>query len=259
MKNANELFNEIDVAKSNRHYRLGDLIYRRGMRWLHDREVVMSSDLYTDTFLKYYLSQLPQCLHKPSQDQYNKHSRCYGIDDINILSKAVNEYIFNLNDSDTHLSNDTLYVYIRSGDIVQQKSAKKRKQSNIFNVDRIIQQISSRISNIKTVSIVTSMHFGDNRQNNSHVYTDDKYQTNKILLEQIFNNIIDKFSIQLDVYKSNSRCSFTRADMDLFKLSTCKNVICEPYGGFSDLVMLFRCILQNKCIDQYRLPTPINR
>jgi len=51
----NNLFNQIKIMKSNKHYRLGDLILCRGLRWQHDREIIFSDEQYNNSFLKDYL------------------------------------------------------------------------------------------------------------------------------------------------------------------------------------------------------------
>ena len=208
MKNISDLFKDIEIAKSNRHYRIGDLIYRRGLRWLHDRRVILSNDNFNNTFLKTYLEKIPGCIDQPKSSLYQEKTMCYGVDDIDILCSHVEEYKQYIDRTALQSDEHTLYIYLRCGDIVQQQTKRNRKNCNIFNPSSVVVDIEQYTSLINNISIVAFMLFGDNEQDKVHKYTDAKYKTNKDLIESLFEAIKCKYSINLEVYKSDVCCPF---------------------------------------------------
>lgn len=245
--NTDILFDQILMMKSNPHYRLGDLIYRRGMRWLPDRKVIIGDSLYDNTFLKQYLTSL--------SDGLCEVDGVGGIDDLTILDTVMRKYIQTLPSHVTSPDEKTLYIHLRSGDVVQDEGRKYRSSLHIFNHSKLIDKIGSFAGSIDKITFVTAMHFGDNKTHNLHLFTDKKLSDNKHLITSLFSSIDKQFNLPISIFKSNVENTYINTDCDLFRLSTCKNIILEPHGGLGDLVNLFREILLNQNYNISTTPT----
>lgn len=248
-----DITDHVKVLKSNPHYRLGDLVFRRGSRWLYDRKCILTNNEFAHTFLYKYLNSITNALSQPIVEKHNKHVG-YGVDDIDHAFKFVRTYAETIEPRITDPRDDTLYVYIRSGDIVGKQTRKNRKDSNIFNHARVIEKIKPYATNVREVVFVTAMHFGDNKHDKLFKYSERDYITNKRLLHRLFTMVHNTYSLNMSIYNSGNSCNYLSTDYDLFKLASCSNIILEPYGGYSDLIMLFRKIIRDENYQDYAFP-----
>lgn len=101
MNKSEDLIKKIKLMKSNKFYRLGDLIYGKGMRWKQDREVILGSDYYKGSLLRNYL----EGLNKPNQTRFESK----------LWSSIVKNKIIKNN---IKISDDSLCIHVRAGDVV---------------------------------------------------------------------------------------------------------------------------------------------
>ena len=97
------MFDQIKIFKSNPHYRLGDLLFCKGARWLHDKEVILNNTEYEGSLLRLYLE---------SKGPLNKLN-------INGLKKCINSLKNRVN-----VNENTLYINMRLGDCVMHSYGK---------------------------------------------------------------------------------------------------------------------------------------
>ena len=234
-----ELFDQISLMQSNRHYRFGDLIYRRGLRWEQDRRVIMSGALYDGSILKNYLlnSHVQSRLNCPvGKEEWSTDSIC--------LRDAVLEKTDGLS-----LCDNTLYVNIRLGDVIMEPSGKINgpntyaKKFGLFVAfpQKMIDEIAAKLDScpeINSIEFVTALHFGDNEQTNDWRFSQEAFYENKKIMENLFNVIREKFGLPISI-TSNSDRRIENVDRHLALLSCAKHVVLDQ-GGFATVASLVR-------------------
>jgi hypothetical protein len=180
-KNIN-LFEQIRVLKFNRHYRIGDLILAGGMRWLIDRETILSDPKYKDSILFKYL----KTIDINSSQEKNWKSL------ISILKKIKKP------------SKNNFCIHIRCGDIATDNQF--HKNCFIFNRDRLMHAIDNFLdSQTSSITIVAAMHYGSNDLlNNRYSYTDHNYSVNKEIMNNILYSIEQEFKLPINIFQTSS-------------------------------------------------------
>lgn len=233
----------IVVLKSNKHYRLGDLILARGERFCHDRDVILRDDEYKGRFLRDYLENR----RANSHIENSKHTVMKNID-----RKALNASVAKHSKS-ISTENNILYINIRTGDAVMdpygnmdENAYGVKNKLFIFNPEKLLDQIHNKLQNhseIDTIMVVTAMHFGDNEIPNTRgvktwQYSDKAVDKNIELLEQIFKDIQKTFSLPLTIipaHKNQAR----HIDNQFITLCTAKHVIIDG-ANFGELITTTR-------------------
>jgi len=227
----NNLFDQIKIMKSNKHYRLGDLILCRGLRWQHDRQIIFSNKEYENSFLKDYL------------ESRIKNS---GIDS-QALIECAQKHSKNLN-----LKDDTLYVNIRLGDSVMEPFGKINDQAAygrvfelfIFHPEKLMYEIFCILTNnpeINHIQFVTALHFGDNEQNNTWRFSQEAVDENRRKMEKYFEFIEKKFKLPLSVVPATKN-QIKHIDNDFLTLCTAKHVILDG-AHFGELIATVRNLI----------------
>jgi len=220
----NNLFNQIKIMKSNKHYRLGDLILCRGLRWQHDREIIFSDEQYNNSFLKDYLQSRTQ----------NE-----GVDDQALIACAQ-KHSKNLN-----LKDNTLYINIRLGDSVMEPFGKINDEAAygrafglfIFYPEKLMHQISESLTKnpeINNIQFVTALHFGDNEQNNTWRFSQEAVDENRRKMEMYFDFMEKKFKLPLSIIPATEN-KIKHIDNQFLTLCTAKHVILDG-AHFGELI-----------------------
>ena len=229
------LFDQIKIMKSNKHYRLGDLILCRGLRWQHDREIIFSHNEYNNSFLKDYLQSR-------IQDE--------GIDKKS-LTECVQKHSNNLN-----LKDNALYINIRLGDSVMEPFGKindgaaygRVNQLFIFHPEKLMYQISDTLTQnpkLNHIQFVTALHFGDNEQNNTWRFSQEAVDENRRKMEKYFDFIEKKFNLPISIIPAVEN-QIKHIDNQFLTLCTAKHVILDG-AHFGELIKEVRDL-----IDQVR-------
>jgi len=229
----NNLFNQIKIMKSNKHYRLGDLILCRGLRWQHDREIIFSDEQYNNSFLKDYLQSRIQ----------NE-----GVDD-QVLIECVRKHSNNL-----QLKDNTLYINIRLGDSVMEPFGKINDKAAygrvnklfIFHPEKLMYQISDTLiqnPKVDSIQFVTALHFGDNEQNNTWRFSQEAVDENRRKMEVYLDFIEKKFKLPLSIIPATEN-KIKHVDNQFLTLCSAKHVILDG-AHFGELIREVRNLILN--------------
>ena len=227
----NNLFDQIKILKSNKHYRLGDLILCRGMRWQHDRDIIISSGEYDNSFLKDYLQ------HRTLDE---------GLDS-DALKMSLQKHARKL-----QLDERTLYINIRLGDSVMndigeinaQNAYGRANQLFIFHPEKLMYQVSEILTsnpNINNIQFVTALHFGDNEIHNWWRFSQEAVDENRRKMEKYFDFIEKKFKLPLSIIPATEN-KIKHIDNQFLTLCTAKHVILDG-AHFGELVVTVRNLI----------------
>lgn len=221
------MIEKIKILKSNSHYRIGDIVFRQGLRWIEDTESILLSEKYRKSILFKYLNHFDY----PSLDPFDNAEVSYprGILDINLLRDCINK--------DCNPKKDTLYVTIRCGDIVQ-LPADQKSNFWLFNKGSLISLIKNKLKNkqINKIEFICAMHFGDFKEKNLFIYSEKDVDENINLLNNIFSSV--KKIIDCDVFE-NKQDEVENIDHHFSTLVRAKNVILDQ-GGFSSIISMLK-------------------
>ena len=211
----------IRVLKSNKFYRVGDLIFKKGVRWERDRETVLSDDSFKGTILRSYLSNI---------------DNSEGSANIGVLCDSISQFC-NLKKITTPPRN-SLSIQLRTGDLVGWPGV--RANCYIFCIDHLLHAIEKHVDrnpSINEICIVTAMHFGDNEINDQYYFTQDQLDKNKLLINNLLDKIAKKFeNISLSVYHRPDMSDLEFIDAQLCYLVKSLNLILDRGGGFSSVI-----------------------
>lgn len=197
----------IIILKDNFIYRISDSI-NSNINHKINTEIVSNK--------KYDGSILNICLLKRKQKNNSNAREC--------LVAAIKEY---KSEKNIQLYDSShLIVYLRTGDIVDRIIKLK---------DDILRKINDKLKsnkNIKTIVIVTALHYGQPIETNSfygkgcYSYTNESYKKNIDFIHSLV------LAMPLPcIIQSNENI-----DIDVVKLCYSKNIIFMQHGGFSKLI-----------------------
>jgi len=209
---------KIRTLKENSVYRIGDLLLQSGLRWKLDRQTILEDPKYFNTLLHEFFTKFS------IKNQEIDFRQRKSITDKHVIHTPQNELLINL----------------RCGDIVSPNCIYYYGKCNIFNPDRIIDQIKQVINpKIDKIKIITAMHYGaDNLKLNRYFWTQEKHLKNIDLLTHLFSKISEQFNIFIDI-DSNKLDDLAFIDHQFLKLVHADNVILDT-GGFSRVVQKLR-------------------
>lgn len=208
----------IRVMKSNKFYRLGDLMLRSGMRWEQDRNVVLNEPEYEGSLLREYLEML--------EDPINGRFNALALK--KTIAKQCAQKSITTNDN-------AIYIHLRTGDILL--AGKRFKDAHIFNSEKLLSKIGFHLLkniNLNEVVIVTAMHFGDNEMNGKWIHDTNIEEENKKLISEILKNIFEKHNLKLSLLPSNGS-NIENVDNHFLTLSIAKTLIADQ-GMFSKII-----------------------
>lgn len=228
------IIEDINIYKSNRHYRLGDVILQRGLRWAHDRDVILNDSVYDNSFVKTYLCH------------YNCDRNT--IDDLALL-KAVEEHTRNIDTLDNYL-----YLSIRTGDVLMTPDGKydikncygTRYGSILLNSKLLYENIRTikTATNIKSIQLVTAMHFGDNDKDDVWRYSDEIVRKNRVHLLEILQYISENINLPITHNNNKHLTMIQQIDHDFLTMCVAKHIITEG-NHFGELIMKVRNLIKS--------------
>jgi hypothetical protein len=228
--------NKFPLFKHNSYYRLGDVILKRG-GWQSSREKVFKDDFFKDSLLRLYLNRLEE----PLTEDYN--------------SEALRESC--LEKTSTNLLDDTIYINIRLGDVVQRPFwyAKYNQETQfyklsewfIFNHKLLIDKIEHMLSSnpkISSITFVGVLHFGDKPSLGDWVYCKHDEDLNYSLFDILNKKIKVAFpNLKQKILNLEVQDQIEIADTQFLTLSNARHVLLEKTSGFSMLVKDVRKII----------------
>lgn len=216
------MFDQIKIFKSNPHYRLGDLLFCKGARWLHDKEVILNNTEYEGSLLRLYLE---------SKGPLNKLN-------INGLKKCINSLKNRVN-----VNENTLYINMRLGDCVMH-SYGKSVGLFLYFPDKLYSKIYEKLNQnkeIKKIEIVSALHFGDNEFKKIWQFSEEAVDENRIRFNDIIQTIKVRFNLPISIHQNEKR-QVDHIDEDFLTLSLAKHSITDS-GGFGDVINIARSIV----------------
>lgn len=224
----------VKVLKHNKNYRFSDLFFRYGIRWEHDRDVVLNDVKFKNSILRKYLEQ------KTKEEDYPT------------LKNIINNFISKNNIKLPKPSD--LVIHLRCGDIFDpilylQKDPGYIKA--ILQVDLIENLFKNKnkifTNEIDSVNMVTALHFGANELNGNYFYSEQAYDNSMKVLEY-FQEKINQIGYKLNIISNKN------FDLDLCYMSRSNHFVShlDTYTGASMMCNIVEnCLSENAKI--YRI------
>jgi hypothetical protein len=217
------MLNKIVLLKEKnsikRHYRFSDVINHSGNYWKESNDFILKQDHFIGSILRSYIERCPD------------NNKTINPDKIKLLYTIIRSKKAKIPKV------DELVIHLRTGDVIQFDWFLKKDYVSIIQdyVDK---------HNIKRVTFCTAFHYGNNTTQNMFLYTDEKHRRNKMKLDELFKNVVDRFKyIQFDVKSS------TNIDEDFMYMCLSRHFV-KDKGGFSDLVEVINKYHLHKVIGQ---------
>tara|TARA_Y100000780_G_scaffold179369_1_gene164767 strand:+ start:71577 stop:72956 length:1380 start_codon:yes stop_codon:yes gene_type:complete len=206
------LINRIILLKSNKDYRLGNLILEIGIHNIREQSInnIIKNKDYDGSILKNFLINLGNGTIS------NKNEK------LKFLLQQVQNYTKN-NNLKKPLTNE-LVVHLRLGDVAKfsKKFLSDKLKDKIFNY-------LEKYDKIKKVTFCTAYHYGD-RDDGVYSFDDDVHKINKSKLRFFLNDILNKFPNTVFDIKSNSNI-----DIDFCYMINATHFI-QDFGTFTSLI-----------------------
>ena len=179
---------KIKILKGNSYYRIGDLVLGLGNRHKKDRRAIQSKDIYKGTILQKYLTELKKSAGKKIN--------------FKLLKEICDAH------PPVYTPRDQLLVHVRSGDVAlcfddkqmaNEPWAKRYLDTFILNPQRFLKAVEANFtSEIKTINIVTAMHYGSNYDDGRFFFSEKSYEKNIEILSGLAGLLEDKFKIEVE-------------------------------------------------------------
>lgn len=215
--------------KCNSVYRMGDVLFRQGYRWLRDRRDILNESKYAKSILFEYLSSISYPLIDPFENPSDTQPR--GVEDLRLLKKICDQ-------RDCKVDNDVIYAHIRCGDVVS-LPIQRKMNFNLFNIEEFILKIRSLAEDtgINKIHLISKMHFGCYNTRNLFSYSEELVNENQILFSQILEGL-SSFNVSIPaIYKDNIQS----IDYDFLTLYKSKHLMLD-HGGFSNLIFFLKSL-----------------
>jgi hypothetical protein len=198
---------QIQTIKSQRDYRIGDIIYHWGYKWRESRDNILSSSAYDGTILKEYLMAVPDqdCFDGHLFGQViGRHAKAQGIPErANVIG-----------------------VHIRAGDVI---AIPHRFLS--VNYSSLLRKILSKNSCFDSINFVVCLAYGNYYERGLWEYDARKQRANQLCLEILFDELESAFGGQYDLELTSS----SNTDIDLIHLYGSGYFVADR-GGFSRVI-----------------------
>jgi hypothetical protein len=203
---------QVAVLKCNSVYRVGDLTFRSGARWQADRTTIMTSPQYEDTVLRCYLGSM-------RHDKWDlggpDFQQLYSCCDGNSVKRA---------------SNSTFVIHLRLGD-----SNSRSLGSNSLVAKNALKQAAEYLKDkpwIKTITLVTALHFGGYQDKGSNYRYDEKKEREA---KQLLKDFMHTLPLPAVIHSS------ANIDNDFCFMVTAPHFISPSQGMFGDLLKKTAC------------------
>jgi hypothetical protein len=200
-KEAEHIVSNIVVLKSNPHYRVADILYKKGLRHEESAEKVLSLDEFKGTLLREYL----------------KRNNGYQKINIPLFSDIIVEHLPKI--SDLGSRPDEVALHIRAGDVVVHDWFLQT------DFKKLVEQ-----SGCRNCVLVTAFSFSDFKERNWWVYSEEKMAKNRIGMIEFLSRLLN------DMDHINFRISSNYSvDRDFITMVMADEFV-QDFGGFSQLV-----------------------
>ena len=226
-----KLVKKIRLLKTNKDYRLGDIVFHKGWppkydEWKNSQENILNNKEFNNTILKEYIDKNNINIVVPSQKKI-------GLIFSDIIEKKITEKNYLVP------KNDELVIHLRTGDVAVLPWFLNKPYLKLI-------QESINKYNIKKIMFVTCFHYGNNTLNKDggkgktlFVYKESVHQKNINKLTNLFKEIILKFPfLKIDVLSSID------VDRDFVYMCKAKHLILDG-GGFSKLIGIIQNVIKN--------------
>ncbi|MCP4406708.1 MAG: sulfotransferase family protein, partial [Gammaproteobacteria bacterium] len=205
LERAKKLVDEIVVLESNSYYRMADVYYGKGLRHAESANKVIELDECKDTILREYLEK----------------NSGHEVPNIALLSDIVDTYAEN--NPDIAPREGEIVVHMRAGDVVQFDWFLEVDYAGY--IER---------SGMTKCAIVIAFSFGDNREKDMWMFTEDKLVRNREKFTELMKYLLDQLPGVDFRIVSNSN-----VDTDFATLVLAEELV-RDRGGFSDLIAELR-------------------
>jgi hypothetical protein len=205
------LLSKIITLKSNPHYRMADVFFRKGCRYLDSTEKVLSLPEFDGTILKTYLQEVAD-VEKP---------------DIDLLSHIFDRA---LRKDDPQLPEaNELVIHIRAGDVTVQDSFLRKDFATEIR----------RHHGIKRCSLVICFAFQEFIERGLFLFTEEKLEKNRETVSDFISSLLLDFcDIEFNVVSNKE------IDRDFTYMVSAQYFV-RDVGGFSDLICKLRDYRKN--------------
>jgi hypothetical protein len=130
-----------------------------------------------------------------------------------------------------------LLVHVRSGDIATE--SERRGNCFMFNQPKLLMEVAKCFnSEIKTIKMVTAMHYGSNDDNGSYFFSEESYAKNIEILKGIARQVRDKFNVEV-IFDCSDLDGVELIEHHFLKLIYAKNVVLD-HGSFVKVIKRLR-------------------
>lgn len=199
--------NLIQTIKSQRDYRVGDIIYHWGYKWRESRDNVLLGSGYDGMILKEYL------LANPDRDRFDPH----------LFGQVIGRHA---KAQGIPERSNVIGVHIRAGDVVT-------VPHRFLGVDYIplLRSVLLHNSGLNCINLVACFAYGNYHERGLWEYDDRKQQANQLCLGFLFDEFEACFQGLIDFEVTSS----SNADIDLIHLFTAGFFVADR-GGFSRVI-----------------------
>lgn len=207
-----ELVAKVKTAKSVRDYRVADVIYKKGLKWIDSRKQLLTNPIYRNTILFKYISHEVNkhknikcdCLHLPVL--------------IDIIEKESKERGYKVPDK------DELVLHLRTGDFASESNYLSK------NYVKCIQRNLQQNENINKITVVTCFSYGNFFEKGKWLFDEEIQKKNVNALKQLLFEIKTHFpDYPLDIVSN------LNVDQDIVYCMKA-NYFIKDRGGFSSLM-----------------------
>jgi hypothetical protein len=197
----------IQTIRSQRDYRIGDVIYRWGYKWRESMDNVLSNSTYDGTILKEYL------LVNPDHDTFDPH----------LFGQIIGRH------AEAHgipERSNVIGVHIRAGDVIT-------VPHRFLSIDyvSVFRSILLQNPGLDCINLVVCLAYGNYYERGLWEYEDRKQQANQLCLEFLFNELESCFQGLINFELTSS----SNTDIDLINLYTSGFFVADR-GGFSRVI-----------------------
>jgi hypothetical protein len=198
----------IQTIKSQRDYRIGDILYRWGLKWEESMNNILHDPMYTNTILREYLIE----------------NNGNATTDPKLLGHIIMRHG---NKKGIGRLSDTIAIHIRAGDVI----SVPHRFLSIDYISKIEMILASNPDPPLRVLLVICFAYGNFYERNLWEYCEKKQHANELCLQILFDVMKRRLGnrIELDIHSSID------ADDDLIVLFNAEHFICDS-GGFSKAI-----------------------
>lgn len=211
-KQVSQLLSRIVILRSNPHYRMGDVIYRKGLRYEDSTAQVLRLDQFNGTILKDYIQQVEN-IDVPDLPLL-----------VNIAQKRISSRNMPLP------QDDELVIHVRAGDTVELEWYLKKDYQS---------EIEKHLPSIKSCAFVICYAFQEFHEKDWWMFSYDKLTENMVRVKALFLKLLKAYpDIEFKVVSN------TNIDDDFCYMARSSYFVPDE-GGFSALIWDIKAYQQN--------------